>query len=267
MTAEQLVSLLESGKKRQAASWLVQTHAHEVLGLCRALVRDEATAEDLTQDTFHRALTALEGFRGDASPRTWLLRIARNRCIDHLRRQARAPYRLDEADEPAVDERTPSASDLLSRRGAVLRALDALEERDRALVILRYRHGLGYAELADAYGAKQGAIRMRVSRALAKMRAALESPVVGAPTPFAQPAAPGAPPTPRTPSAPSPRSPAAPAPRRAPALPGSPAAPGAPPPASPPPPPRPSFADVLAARDPALPGTLRAALDALVAAI
>jgi RNA polymerase sigma-70 factor (ECF subfamily) len=169
---EELHHLLDEGDLRGAGTWLVTRYAHEVHGLCSALIRDRLTAEDLAQDVFSRAFAGLGKYRREASSRTWLLAIAKNRCIDHLRSQGRAPF-ADVEPTDAPDE-TPLTSELLSRRADVLRALSALEEGERALVILRYRHGLSYDELANVFGLKTGATRMRVSRALSRMRAALE---------------------------------------------------------------------------------------------
>jgi RNA polymerase sigma factor (sigma-70 family) len=55
------------------------------------MLRDRAAAEDVTQEVFSDALRGLSTFRGDASPRTWLLSIARNPCIDYLRARKRDP--------------------------------------------------------------------------------------------------------------------------------------------------------------------------------
>lgn len=56
-------------------------------------------------------------------------------------------------------------------------ALDALDEGDRALVVLRHAHAMGYDELAEVFGAREGTIRMRLSRAIARMRDALDDDV------------------------------------------------------------------------------------------
>ncbi len=250
---------LAAGDRRQAAAWLVQTFAGDVHGLCRALVRDHATAEDLTQDTFHKALAGLSEFRGESSARTWLLAIARHRCVDHLRRQGRRPDPVGTDVEPTepVDD-APLTSDLLSDRTALTRALASLDESSRALVVLRFHHGLGYPELADAYGLKQGAVRMRISRALAAMRAVLTpAPAAagaalerayqqGTPTAVPPPARRGRTPAPGAPAAPP--------------VPRAPAAPQAAMPA-------PSFGDLLGALQPALSGSLAQRLDAWVATI
>jgi RNA polymerase sigma-70 factor, ECF subfamily len=149
-------------------------HAPAVYALCRAMVRDHVLAEDLAQDTFARAFAGIDGYRGEASPRTWLLAIARNRCLDHLAHARRAPWGTDpdpEPDDHVMDQ--PAPYDLLANRADAQRAMAALAESERALVVLHYGHGVGYPELADSFGIAQGAVRMRVSRALAKMRGAL----------------------------------------------------------------------------------------------
>ena len=174
-TPAELTQLIAHGDRRRAASLLVRDHAPAVLALCRAMVRDPRLAEDLSQDAFARAFGALDGFRGEASPRTWLLRIARNRCLDHLDHARRAPWGAGEPNtEPdghAAD--VPPPYDLLARREDAARAMAALAEPERALVVLHFGHGVGYSELADAFGLREGAVRMRISRALARMRAAL----------------------------------------------------------------------------------------------
>lgn len=157
---------------------LLRTHQNEVFSLCRTMVRDRQVAEDLAQDTLARAFAARGSFRGEASGRTWLLTIARNRCRDHLKRQHGNPFVDDPevADEGPVDD-APLPARLLSNQHDVRLALEALPEAWRAMVVLRFVHGFNYDELATTFGIGSGAARMRVSRSLRQMRAALEPPV------------------------------------------------------------------------------------------
>jgi RNA polymerase sigma-70 factor (ECF subfamily) len=214
---------LKAGDLRAAGEWLVRAHGRDVLNLCTAMVRDRGTAEDLAQDAFGKAYTALESYRFEASARTWLLTIARHRCLDHLRRQARQPVVLgheeDAREARAAEDEVALISELLARRADIHLGLAALDETERALVVLRFRHGLAFEELADTFGIKAGAARMRVSRALAKMRDAI--PLLDAQPSLTRAGgstggyAGAASPQPSRGAAPTPAPPAAPAPARA----------------------------------------------------
>lgn len=182
----ELSTLVAAGDLRRAGEWLVARHARDVISLCRSMLRERELAEDVAQDVFAQAFTHLRGYRGEASPRTWLLAIARNRCIDQLRRSQREPWddagEGGEPDEHADD--APLPAELLVRRDDVDAALSELAEGERALIVLRFRLGLEYPELALVFGLREGTVRMRLSRALAKMRDRLElrDQVVGAPS-------------------------------------------------------------------------------------
>jgi len=196
MSQADVQAWIERGELRRAASSLVVAYGSDVLSTCIAMVRDRAAAEDVTQEVFGDAVRALATFRGESSPRTWLLSIARNRCIDYLRARKRDPWggAIDEreADPDAHPDHLAEGGEWLADRSLVARGLDALAEGDRALIVLRFRNGLEYGELASAFGLREGTVRMRVSRALARMRDVLESevasPVIPAAPALAAPA-------------------------------------------------------------------------------
>ncbi len=152
---------------------LVRQHAADVFHLCLGMVRDRHLAEDLAQDAFVRAFAALPQLQGP--PRPWLLQIARNRCLDHLRREQRGPW--SDAPEIVQDgpvDDSPLSADLLADRPRLARALSGLPEQERAIVVLRFVHGFEYTEIAETFGIRPGAARMRVSRALARLREELQ---------------------------------------------------------------------------------------------
>lgn len=176
----QVAQALAQGDVRRAAQLLVLHHADAVYATCRALVRDATLAEDLSQEAFVRAIAALPSFRGDAQSRTWLLSIARNLCLDHLRRQKGPIDERVELDVEGHESETPPPFELLVRRGDVERGLAVLSETERAIVVLHHAHGVSYAELAGSFNLAEGAVRMRMSRALTKMRDAVEPPISAA---------------------------------------------------------------------------------------
>src|SRR3954454_25144298 len=148
---------------RTALLHAVRASQADVWRLARHLVGPD-DADDVTQDTFVRAVRALPGFRGDSSARTWLLAIARRACADSIRRNVRTRRRdalaVIRADVVVVDP-TP-ASDVES-------LLMALDDDQRAAFVLTQLHGCPYAEAAVICNVPVGTIRSRVARARARL--------------------------------------------------------------------------------------------------
>ncbi|MDX2561374.1 sigma-70 family RNA polymerase sigma factor [Streptomyces sp. TX20-6-3] len=130
------------------------------------LTADAQSADDLTQETFLRALVGLRRFEGRSSARTWLLSIARRAVVDSFRRSATLP-RLSPADdwqsaaERAQPRNVPGFDD-----GVALSALVAtLPDERREAFVLTQLLGLPYAEAAVVSRCPVGTVRSRVSRA------------------------------------------------------------------------------------------------------
>ena len=160
---------LEAGKgDRAALASFVRRTQGEVWRLCAAL-SDRASADDLTQDTYLRAIGSLPSYRGDASARTWVLAIARRTCADDVRRRTRSRRLVDRV---RAEARTPVAPD---PSGSVeLDALVAgLDEGRREAFVLTQVLGLDYAEAAEVCDCPIGTIRSRVARARADLAAAM----------------------------------------------------------------------------------------------
>jgi RNA polymerase sigma-70 factor, ECF subfamily len=172
---ERIRSLLASGEQASVRQLLVEHFDGKVGALCRGMVGNAVTAEDLKQDTFERAFAGLDSFRGESSVSTWLLRIARNRCIDHMRgSESRLVAPTGDGVANLVDDDDRSAAEIVASLQRAEHALAVLDPEDRALVLLHHVHDMSYTELADTFGTKEGALRMRMSRALAQMREMLE---------------------------------------------------------------------------------------------
>jgi len=154
---------------RAALSGFVRRAQPEVWRLC-AHLSDRDAADDLTQDTFLRAIGALGTFRGESSARTWLLAIARRACADHVRRRIRRRNLLDR-----VTRRTVITGDEPERTGEVDldAAITSLGADRRDAFVLTQMLGLSYEEAAEVCGCPVGTIRSRVSRARADLVAAL----------------------------------------------------------------------------------------------
>lgn len=129
-----------------------------------AFLADPGSADDLTQETFLRALRSLPSFSGRSSARTWLLSIARRVVIDQIRHNQRRPRTSSAVDlEGLLDSRSGAArfEDMVEIR----MLLDGLDADRRDALILTQVLGLSYAEAAEVCGCPVGTIRSRVARA------------------------------------------------------------------------------------------------------
>ncbi|MFJ5778846.1 sigma-70 family RNA polymerase sigma factor [Streptomyces sp. NPDC093094] len=127
---------------------------------------DPQSADDLTQDTFLRALGSLPRFEGRSSARTWLLSIARRAVVDSIRYTSTRPRLSDTEDWQTAAERTqprdlPGFDDGI----ALAELLDMLPRDRREAFVLTQLVGLPYAEAADVSACPVGTVRSRVARA------------------------------------------------------------------------------------------------------
>ncbi|QES52741.1 RNA polymerase subunit sigma [Streptomyces venezuelae] len=138
---------------------------------------DPQAAEDLTQETFLRALGALHRFEGRSSARTWLLTIARRTVIDSLRHAAARP-RLSGRDDwqTAAEQAQPRGLPGFEDGVALAELLAAIPAERREAFVLTQVLGLPYAEAADAIGCPVGTVRSRVARARTSLISLLSEP-------------------------------------------------------------------------------------------
>jgi RNA polymerase sigma factor (sigma-70 family) len=129
----------------------------------RAWTRDAALADDLVQDSLERAIAGWSRRRG-SDVRPWLYAILHNRLVDHARQRARrAPLvGIDAADEGALAHAPEQEAGLIERD--LLRALNALPDEQRAVLLLVSAEDLPYAEVAAVLGVPIGTVMSRLSR-------------------------------------------------------------------------------------------------------
>ncbi|MCJ0868480.1 sigma-70 family RNA polymerase sigma factor [Streptomyces sp. AP-93] len=130
------------------------------------LSADPQSAEDLTQETFLRALGSLHRFEGRSSARTWLLSIARRTVVDSLRHKAARPKIADRDDwQTAAEQSQPRGVPGFEDGVALAELLGAIPAERREVFVLTQLMGLPYAEAALMLGCPIGTVRSRVARA------------------------------------------------------------------------------------------------------
>lgn len=158
---------------------LVLPHLKDAYTRARWLMRNDADAEDATQESMLRALRHFDGFRG-GDARAWLLAIVRNTCHTwHRDRtgEAQAVVFDEELHSEAVAEAQPETDLILAAdREDVRRALDALPAEFREVVVLRELEGLSYQEIAAVAEVPIGTVMSRLARARKRLAQALGTP-------------------------------------------------------------------------------------------
>jgi RNA polymerase sigma-70 factor (ECF subfamily) len=137
----------------------------KIFCLCLGFVGNAADARDLAQETYARALAHYEQDRPDCAL-AWMTRIARNVCLDQLRRRmTRGP--LQPVDEhSAVEWRTPAAgAEAADEMRIVREAIASLPRRQRDVLLMREYGDLSYQEIAAALGIGSGTVMSRLNRA------------------------------------------------------------------------------------------------------
>lgn len=153
---------------------LYETEFQPVRRYVLGIVRDESLADDLVQEVFLTAQERLHTLRDPTRAKPWLLRIARNRCLDHLRspatrRRVESPADLDACTCGCgpVPEELPALRTLEQQEMSqcVQDRLAALSEEHRSILILFDVLGLTHAEIAETLGITMGSAKVRLHRA------------------------------------------------------------------------------------------------------
>lgn len=175
----ELSELLERAQKGDESAFetLVKQTEAGVYRYLFSLVGNREDALDLAQETYLKLWRTLRSFRGDCSPTTWLLRIAKNCAIDHQRREAKGtplPLVITDKDgteqaldvvDPAPDANPAEAFAREERQAAVRKAILALGEDQQTVLVLREFEGLSYEEIAAHLDLEVGTVKSRLSRA------------------------------------------------------------------------------------------------------
>ncbi|MFB7509732.1 sigma-70 family RNA polymerase sigma factor [Streptomyces broussonetiae] len=175
-------ALAARGGDPDAVDLFVRALHRDVRHYVTYLGADPQSADDLTQDTFLRALGSLQRFEGRSSARTWLFSIARHTVIDSIRYRSCRPRLSDTDDWESVVEHTQPCDLPGFEEGIALAELvDALPDDRREAFVLTQMLGLPYAEAADASDCPIGTVRSRVARARTSLIEWLDEAERGAP--------------------------------------------------------------------------------------
>jgi RNA polymerase sigma-70 factor (ECF subfamily) len=184
---KQLLAMVQRGD-RGALGELLGAYHKRVYHVCLRMVGHAEDAAELTQETMLRAMTHVDGFQANSKFSTWLLRIAMNLSISHLRRgklrhTTSLDVPVDTSDQASTlkamiaSDREPSAHQSVELREQIDRmtaALGRIEPTLRSVILLRDLQGMDYQHIAEVLSVPVGTVKSRLFRARLALRQAMD---------------------------------------------------------------------------------------------
>lgn len=157
---------------------LVERYQSLVFSIALRMVRDRTEAEDIAQDVFLKAYRTLESFREEASFKTWICKIATNRCIDWRRKHAARQERTTQVEEAErlADPLHELPEQALVRRETqreVRRVIEEMPEKYRTILLMYHFQGMSYKDIAEVEQISARTVETRLYRAKSLLRAAM----------------------------------------------------------------------------------------------
>ena len=164
---------------------LMETYSRDIFNLCLGIVPNREDAEDITQDVFVEAFRSIKSFREGAHIKTWLTRIAINKCYDHLKytkRKKRFAFMqplYDKEDNPieipSNFEHPGIAIENKEHAKALYGAMGSLPENQQTAFVLYEMQGMNYKQIAETMALSVSAVESLLSRARGGLRNKLQS--------------------------------------------------------------------------------------------
>ncbi len=174
---KEIIALLQDpARQREAFECIVREYSEQLYWQIRRLVLSHEDANDLLQNTFIKAWTNIDYFRGDAKMSTWLYRIALNECLTFLNKQrASNQLSIDDADMEMLNKlESDTYFDGDDTQKIFLQAIHTLPEKQQIVFNLKYIKEMKYEEISEIVGTSIGALKASYHHAVKKIEAFLE---------------------------------------------------------------------------------------------
>src|SRR5574344_1637279 len=174
---EEVLQLLKKEEtQRRAFTMIVDRYKEQLYWQIRRMVLSHEDANDILQDTFIKAWTNINYFRGDAKLATWLYRIAMNECLTFLNKQkAQTETRIDDSEAAAVQNLGSDAYfDGDEAQELLQSALSTLPVKQRMVFNLKYYQDMKYEDMSEVLGTSVGALKASYFHAVKKIQKYIE---------------------------------------------------------------------------------------------
>jgi RNA polymerase sigma factor (sigma-70 family) len=161
---EKLVGLTRRGRD-DAYEVLIERYRGRLLGFCQHMLRSREDAEDVLQEVYVAALRAMRGDERTIQVKPWFYKIARNRCLNHMRRRIDVPVESMDSFERGAGESALEAVAGRERLREIVGDVHSLPEQQRSALILREFDALSYKQIAEALDTTVPAVKSLLVRA------------------------------------------------------------------------------------------------------
>ena len=186
LTDQEVVLRARSGQE-SAYRELIRRYERPIFALLFRMVRDRELAADLSQETFVKALNAIESYRPEFKFSSWIFKIANNAAIDHLRRRELDTLSLDGSPHAETPEAMQATALQIGARqetpldtveakelgSAIEAAIGSLRPEYRSCILLRHVEGRAYEEIAEILNLPLGTVKTYIHRARNELRLSL----------------------------------------------------------------------------------------------
>jgi len=159
---------------QESARRLVDAHKDRLFAFVWRVLRDQHESEEVCQEAFLRAFSALESFSAEYRFSTWLFTIAYRLCLNHIRRRKPCTGEVDFSaictDQQDASERLAESEEARMLKDKVWEAVDRLSTAQRAAVILFYREGMSCEAIARTLEIPMATAKSHLHRARARLR-------------------------------------------------------------------------------------------------
>ena len=174
---KEIIALLQDPlRQREAFEQIVKEYSEQLYWQIRRMVLSHDDANDILQNTFIKAWTNIDYFRGDAKMSTWLYRIALNECLTFLNKQrANSQLSIDETDAEMLNQlESDTYFDGDHTQKIFLKAIHSLPEKQQMVFNLKYFKEMKYEDISEILGTSIGALKASYHHAVKKIETFLE---------------------------------------------------------------------------------------------
>lgn len=153
------MALMAQQTDNHAFEQLYDRYARKLTGFCNRMVQSKEVSEDIVHEVFIKIIEQPKSFNAQSKFSTWVYTIAHNLCLNTIRNQQNRSRLMDQNYSQAVEYTSHSTIDVSNLKGAINTAYKLLNEKEKAVFVLRFEHELSIKEIAEIITIPEGSVK------------------------------------------------------------------------------------------------------------